>query len=146
MKELRAKRLLEVATYEVEGIEAQLGAQKRVYTKAAQKDPKGPETPKWKRTAPEAKDLESTKVEDALFKLGGLEVQEFIDAPKDAPAYGLDAPAFRLALRFGAAKPEASVELGKKDGAVYARRTGDSSLLKLDPAKAEELIKAFQEL
>jgi hypothetical protein len=38
------------------------------------------------------------------------------------------------------------VELGKKDGAVYARRTGDSSLLKLDPAKAEELIKAFQEL
>jgi hypothetical protein len=146
MKELRAKRLLEVATYEVEGIEAQMGAQKRVYTKAAQKDPKGPETPKWKRTAPDAKDLESAKVEDALFKLGGLEVQEFIDAPKDAPAYGLDAPAFRLALRFGAAKPEASVELGKKDGAVYARRTGDLSLLKLDPAKAEELIKAFQEL
>jgi len=146
MKELRAKRLLEVATYEVEGIEAQLGAQKRVYAKAAQKDPKGLEAPKWKRTAPEAKDLESAKVEDALFKLGGIEVQEFIDAPKDPPAYGLDAPAFKLALRFGAAKPEASVELGKKDGAVYARRTGDSSLLKLDPAKAEELIKAFQEL
>jgi hypothetical protein len=31
-------------------------------------------------------------------------------------------------------------------GAWYARRTGDQALLKLDPAKAAELVKTFGEL
>jgi hypothetical protein len=146
MKELRAKRLLEVATYEVEGMESEEAGKKRVFAKAAQKDDKGFEAPKWKRTAPEAKDLESSKVEDALFKLGGLEVQEFIDSPKDASSYGLDAPFFKLSLRFGAGKPQVSVELGRKDGSIYARRAGDLSVLRLDPGKADDLIKAFREL
>jgi hypothetical protein len=73
-------------------------------------------------------------------------VAEFIDQPKAAEAYGLDAPAFTLAIRSGAGKGEQKLELGKKDGAVYARRPGDASMLKVDPAKAEELIKAFGEL
>ena len=146
MKELRAKRLLEVATYEVQGFDALLGTARKTCAKSTTKDKDGLEKAQWKRTAPDAKDLETNKVEDALFRLGGVEVQEFIDQPKEAAAYGLDAPAFKLVLRMGAGKGEASVELGKKEGAVYARRPGDSSVLKLDPAKADELIKGFSEL
>jgi Domain of unknown function (DUF4340) len=145
MKDLRASRLLEVATYEVEGFDVQEGAVKRAYAKSTTKDKDGLEKAQWKKTAPETKDLETTKVEDALFKLGGVEVQEFVDQPKDASAYGLDAPLLKVALRQGA-KGEASVEIGRKDGSVYARRTGDSAVLKLDAAKADELVKAFQEL
>ena len=146
MKELRAKRLLEVATYEVQGFDALLGSVKKTCAKSTTKDKDGLDKAQWKRTAPDAKDLDTNKVEDALFKLGGVEVQEFVDQPKEASAYGLDAPAFKLVLRMGAGKGEASVELGKKEGAVYARRPGDSSVLKLDPAKADELIKGFSEL
>jgi hypothetical protein len=146
MKELRAKRLLEVATYEVQGFDALLGTAKKTCAKSTTKDKDGLDKAQWKRTAPDAKDLDTNKVEDALFKLGGVEVQEFVDQPKEASAYGLDAPAFKLVLRMGAGKGEASVELGKKEGAVYARRPGDSSVLKLDPAKADELIKGFSEL
>ncbi len=146
MKELRAKRLLEVATYEVQGFDALSGSARKTCAKSTTKDKDGLDKAQWKRTAPEAKDLDTNKVEDALFRLGGVEVQEFIDQPKEATAYGLDAPAFKLVLRMGAGKGEASVELGKKEGAVYARRPGDSSVLKLDPAKADELIKGFSEL
>jgi hypothetical protein len=46
----------------------------------------------------------------------------------------------------GGGKGEASVELGKKDGTVYARRPGDTAVLKLDAAKADELIKGFSEI
>ncbi len=145
MKDLRARRLLEVATYEVEGFDVQQGDAKRTYAKTTAKDKDGLEKAQWKKTAPEAKDLETTKVEDALFKLGGVEVQEFVDQPKDASAYGLEAPLLRVALRQGA-KGETSVEIGRKDGSVYARRAGDSAVLKLDAAKADELVKAFQEL
>ncbi len=146
MGEYRAKRLLEVATYDVEGFDAEEGGAKRVYAKTKVKDKEGLETSKWKRSSPDAKELETTKVEDALFKVGGVEVQEFIDAPKEPAAYGLDAPVFTLSVRPGAGKPEQKVEIGKKAETYHARRAGDAAVLKLDPAKAEELIKAFKEL
>jgi hypothetical protein len=141
--ELRAKRLLEVATYETEGFDVVTGATKKTYAKSSTKDKEGLDKTQWKRTAPDAKELETTKVEDALFKMGGVEVAEFVDQPQPLAAYGLDAPTLKVTVK---AKGESWIEVGKKDGAVYARRNGDSSVLKLDPAKAEELLKAFSEL
>jgi len=143
MGELRAKRLLEVATYETEGFEAVAGGAKKAYAKSTAKDKDGLDKTQWKRTAPDAKDLDTTKVEDALFKMGGVEVAEFVDQPQALAAYGLDAPVLKVTVK---AKGESWIEVGKKDGAVYARRNGDAAVLKLDPAKAEELLKAFSEL
>jgi len=143
MGELRAKRLLEIATYETEGFETVAGGAKNVYAKSTSKDKDGFDKTQWKRTAPDAKDLDTAKVEDALFKMGGVEVSEFVDAPQPLAAYGLDAPVLKVTVK---AKTESWIEVGKKDGAVYARRNGDSAVLKLDPAKAEELLKAFAEL
>jgi hypothetical protein len=143
MGELRAKRLLEVATYETTGFEVASGGAKKTYAKTTTKDKDGFDKTQWKRTAPDAKDLETTKVEDALFKMGGVEVQEFVDQPKEPAAYGLDSPALRVAVK---AKGDSWIEVGKKDGAYYARRNGDAAILRLDPTKAEELLKAFGEL
>ena len=143
MGELRAKRLLEVATYETEGFETLAGGTKKVYAKSTTKDKDGFDKTQWKRTAPDAKDLETTKVEDALFKMGGVEVQEFVDQPHSPATYGLDAPALKVTVK---AKGESWIEVGKKDGTVYARRNGDAAVLKLEATKAEELLKAFSEL
>ena len=142
MGELRAKRLLEVATYEVEGFDVTAAGAKKSYAKTTTKDKDGVDKSQWKRTAPDKKDLDTTKVEDALFKLGA-EATEFVDQPQSPATYGLDAPVLKVTVK---AKGMTSVELGKRDGAYYARRTGDSAVLKLDPAKAEELVKAFAEL
>ena len=143
MGELRAKRLLEVATYETEGFETVAGGTKKTYAKTTTKDEDGFDKTQWKRTAPDAKDLETTKVEDALFKMGGVEVQEFVDQPQAPAAYGLDTPALKVTVK---AKGESWIEVGKKDGAYYARRNGDAAVLKLEATKAEELLKAFSEL
>ena len=79
--------------------------------------------------------------------MGGLEVQGFVDAPGTPAAYGLDAPALKVSLKYDdAKKPAAWFELGQKDGAWYARRVDDAAVLKLDPAKAAELVKSFVEL
>lgn len=143
MGELRAKRLLEVATYETEGFDVAAGATKKTYVKSSTKDKDGLDKTQWKRTVPDAKELETTKVEDALFKMGGVEVAEFVDQPQPLASYGLDAPVLKVTVK---AKGESWIEVGKKDGAAYARRSGDAAVLKLDPAKAEELLKAFAEL
>ena len=147
LSELRAKRLLEVATYEVASIEAQAGAVKRSYLRASERDKEGVDVYKWKRTAPDSAAIDTNKVQDTLFAVGGLEVQGFVDAPGPAPAYGLDAPVLRVSLKYeDAQKPLAWFELGQKDGAWYAKRADDTAVLKLDPAKAAELVKNFTEL
>jgi len=143
MGELRAKKLLEVATYDTQGFDVKTGETTKTFEKSTVKDDDGFDKTQWTRTAPEKADLETTKVEDVLFKLGGVEVQQFIDAPKDPAAYGLDTPVLEVTVR---AKGESKVTVGKKDDRYYARRTADDSVLELDKAKAEELVKAFAEL
>jgi hypothetical protein len=143
MAELRAKRLLEVATYETVGFLVVAGGKQKTYAKAISKDKDGLDKTQWKRAAPEPKDLDTAKVEDALFKLGGVEVAEFVDAPREAASYGLDAPLLKVTVK---AKTEAWIELARKDGVFYARRSHDTAVLRLDTAKAEELVKAFDGL
>jgi hypothetical protein len=146
MKELRQKRLADVATYDVEGIEVEEADKKAVLARSTAKDKEGVETQSWKRTAPAAKDLDRTKVDDVLFKLSGLEVQEFLDKPQAPASYGLDAPAAKVTLKMGAGKPLVMLVFGRKDGVVYSRRPGDDAVLKLDAAKVDEALKALREL
>lgn len=144
MAELRAKRLLEIATYEVQGIEVVQDGAARKYERSSSKDKDGIDVYKWKRTAPDAKDLDTNAVQDALFGLGGAEAAEFVDQPAGLEAYGLAAPALKVTLTYeGGARPPAWIEIGKKDGSAYARRAGDGSILKLDAAKADEILKSF---
>lgn len=143
MNELRAKRLLEVSTYDVEGFDAETGGVKRVHARTSSKDEQGGDVHKWKRTAPDVKDLDTNKVQDALFAVGGLDVQEFVDAPAALAAYGLDAPALKVHLRHAGGRPPVWFEVGTKDGAYFGRREGDAAVMRLDPVKAVELINAF---
>ena len=55
-------------------------------------------------------------------------------------------PPAQLTLRYEGDKPEKWLELGQDAGKSYGRRFGDTCLLELDPAKVEELLKAFEEL
>lgn len=142
--EFREKKLLDVATYEVEGFDVEAEGAKRVYVRSSSKDKDGVDVYKWKRTAPDAKDLDTNKVQDALFKIGGIEASGFVEAPEGVEKYGVDKPDFKLTLRYAAGKDPAWFELGRKDGKTYARRANDAVLLELDNAKADELVKAFK--
>jgi hypothetical protein len=146
MGELRAKRLLEVSTGDVEGLDVESGGVKRVHARTSSKDEQGTEVHKWKRTAPDAKDLDTNKVQDALFAVGGLDVLEFVDAPAALATYGLDLPTLRVTMRHAGGRAPVWFEVGTRDGVYYGRRDGDDAVLKLDPAKGAELVKAFTEL
>lgn len=146
MAELRAKRLLEVSTYDVDGFTVELEGGRKVYARSSVKDQDGIDVYKWKRAQPDGKELDTNKVQDALFQVGAVEVPEFLDKPESPAAYGCDKPALKATLRLGPGKPEAWFEVCRKDAAVYARRSGDDAVLKLDPPKTEELLKAFKEI
>ncbi|HWX23938.1 MAG TPA: DUF4340 domain-containing protein [Vicinamibacteria bacterium] len=144
MGELRAKRLLELATYEVEGFEAALDGKIQVYERSSTKSKDGFDVYKWKRTKPDSKDLETPKIEDLLFKLGGAEIKEFLDKPEGPATYALDKPVLKVTIRLGSGKPPIWAEIGEKDGGFFGRRPGDDSILRLDSAKAGEIVKGFK--
>src|SRR6185503_229809 len=144
MKELRAKRLADVSSFDVEGIELVSEGKTTTLARTTTKDKDGLEQQNWKKTAPDKKDAARAKVEDALFKLTGLEVQEFVDKPQAPASYGLDAPAAKVTLKLTGGKPPVVLELGKKDAAYFSRRPGDDAVLKLDAAKVEEALKALR--
>jgi hypothetical protein len=146
MAELRAKRLLEVSTYDVDGFTVEAEGGRKVYARSSVKDKDGIDVHKWKRAEPDGKELDTNKVQDALFQVGAVDVAEFLDKPEGPATYGCDTPAFKATLRLGPGKPEAWFEVCRKDAAVYARRSGDDAVLKLDPQKTEELLKAFKEI
>ncbi|PYQ00484.1 MAG: hypothetical protein DMF82_22035 [Acidobacteria bacterium] len=124
--DLRAKRLLEVSSFDVEGFDVEAGGARKTYARSTAKDKDGVDTSKWKRVKPDAKDLDTTK-------------------PAAAETYGLDRPAAKVTIR-EKDKPETSFEVGEKGGTYYARRAGDQAVLKLDATKAADLVKKFAEL
>ena len=146
MAELRAKRLLDVSTYEVEGMTVELEGGKKLYARSSVRDKDGIDVYKWKRTQPDGKDIDTNKVQDALFQVGAVEVSEFLDQPGPPAVYGCDAPALKATLRFGPGKPESWFEVCRKDGAAYGRRAADDAVLKLDPQKTDDLLKAFKQI
>ncbi|HQZ16944.1 MAG TPA: DUF4340 domain-containing protein [Vicinamibacteria bacterium] len=145
LRNLRATRLLDVATYEVTSLEVAASGTTRTFTKSTTKGKDGIDQIAWKSVAP-VKDATEEAATSAMIAIGGAEVSDFIDAPKALPAYGLDAPALRVTLRFDGGKKEDWFELSVKDDAGFARRRDDVAVLKLDKAKTEGLIKAFTAL
>lgn len=143
LKNLRATRLLDVATYEVTSLDVTAGGSTRTFTKTTTKGKDGVDQISWKATAP-VKDAAEEATTSAMIAIGGVEVSEFIDAPKAPAAYGLDSPALRVTLHFG--KKEDWFELSVKGDQAFARRRDDVAVLKLDKAKAEGLIKSFTAL
>jgi Domain of unknown function (DUF4340) len=146
MGELRAKRLLDVSTYDVDGFTVEEQGGKRAYARSTIRDKDGVDVYKWKRTTPDGKDVDTNKVQDALFQVGAAEVQEFVDKPQAPAAYGCDQPFLKATLRMGPGKPEGWFELCRKDALVYARRAGDEAVMKLDDKKTDELLKAFKQI
>jgi hypothetical protein len=143
MDALRAKKLLEVVTYDTEGFDVVSEGVAETYEKATTEGEDGFDKTQWRRTSPEEAEIETTTVEDALFKIGGVEVLEFRDEPSDLESYGLAAPSVRVTIR---AKGESWIELGERDGTHYARRSADDAVLVLDPTKTRELLEALEEL
>ncbi len=141
MAELREKRIADIATYEVDLLVAELSDQTRRYERSDGEDSER----KWRRTEPDAADVERTKVDDVLFDLGGIDVEEFIDAPDADANYGFDVPAAVISLH-QEEKGDLKLVIGKTDDTYYARRPGDASVLKLATEPVEKVLKALEEL
>jgi len=145
MAELREKRLADVSTFDVQGMSAVVGGQERVWVRSTEKGEDGFDQHTWKRSVPDEAAVETSKLEDALYDLAGLEAQSFVDTPGEASEYGLAEPLAVVKVR-RLDKPELQIELGRHEGRTFARRAGDTALLELDTSAVDKILDTLQKL
>lgn len=101
-----------------------LGVQARGKTATFEVDKDGEKTP-WKRTDAGAQGRDQktagAPATDILIGLDGLTAIDFIDKPQAPSTYGLDKPALAIELTSSEWRGTKSVQVGSKDGKVYAR-------------------------
>ena len=126
-----SKRLFSFATYQATKLQiASADGTTRVYEKM-----KEDARDVWKQTAPEARDMEGTKVDDLLYKLNGTDAGEMVP---EGP--GLEAPRYTITVWSNDSENVEEVAVGSgSDDAVYARRQGDELAMKLAPSTWEEI-------
>jgi len=99
----------------------------------------------WRRTAPEAKDVESAKIDALLSAFSNLRAQSFVDSTR---ATGLDRPLVVVSVRFGAGEDHQTeqVAFGRAGDEVYAAPQGEPGAAKLDATAFENALKALDDI
>jgi uncharacterized protein DUF4340 len=98
---------------------------------------------KWRQVLPAPRDVDQTKVDDLLSKLGNLRAQSFADAKTKT---GLEAPVLTVVARSDEGKKEERVTFGKVGSDVYAAVNGEPGAAKIDANDFDGIIKALDAL
>ncbi len=134
--DLREKDLFTFSNFEVKHLEVDSPKGHQVFDQ--QKN-------QWKQTAPNAKNLDSAKMDTFLGDLRDLRADSF---PKggDLAQYGLAKPAYRFVVKFGEKNQTETVEIGKVGHHLYARRATDPLPCELAKTALDEVEKALAAL
>ena len=134
--DLRSKDLFSFSMFDVNRLEVDTPAGRRVFER---------QNNKWKQTAPSPKDEPTEKVESLLNRLHDLRATAF---PKgeNLAALGLAKPAYRFKAQFGDKNEMEIVEAAKAGEHAYARRSTDPVASEVTKTSLEDIEKALSEL
>jgi hypothetical protein len=98
---------------------------------------------KWRRTSPNAADVDKDKIDGLLSRLSNMRVDSFVEATAKT---GLDKPAMTLHVKFDEGKKEERVAFGKVGDEVYVSRPNEPGAAKVTAADFTEALKMLDEI
>jgi len=131
--ELRDKRLLRVATSQVQELEVLSGQTRIVRAKRTEAG--------WELLEPESAPADAEKIERLLDDLALARASGFEDAPRARAEYGLERPEVELVARAGDA--EERLRLASRDGGHWLERAGDPVILAVNERVSSAIPRAF---
>jgi Domain of unknown function (DUF4340) len=154
VREFESTKLFEFSTFEAGRFRIEARTESGVETRdIVSKKAESGEEKTWRETSPEpGRDLDTSAVEDFLYKLNGTAATKVLESP-ELGTLGLEAPAFVVTVWSREPEIEETLRVSKPaKEAVYAIRQGDSvaleltpdawkgieALMKLEPQKKEE--------
>jgi len=137
----RRKDLFEFRAYNATHVEITRNGRTDVFDRV-KSDKEG--TPdKWRRTSPNAGDVDKDKFDALLAKLANMRAEKFVASTSGT---GLDKPAMAIAVKFDDGKKEERVSFGQAGSDVYASRPGEQGAAKTDATEFNEAVKSLEEL
>jgi hypothetical protein len=139
--DLRNKDVFAFRPFNATAIETTRGTEVLAFEKA--KGPGKDDTEKWRQVKPSVKDVDQSKVDDALARLSNLRVQSFEDGKGKT---GADAPALVVVAKFEEGKKTERVAFARSGSDVFASIEGQPGAAKVDAAEFDQALKALDAL
>ena len=98
---------------------------------------------KWRRSSPNAADVDKDKTEALLTRISNMRATAFVDASAKT---GLNMPVMTVMVKFDESKKDERVSFGKVENDVFVSRPGEASAAKIDPSEFNETTKTLDEL
>jgi len=138
--DFRQKDLFEFRPFNVTRIEFVRGDRTDTFEKV-----KGDDGDTWRRTAPEEKDVDTSKMDAVLSAFSNLRAQSFVDSTGGA---GLERPAVVVTARFGTGDDQRSetVAFGRAGDLAFAAPEGEPGAATLDATAFDAALKALDEI
>jgi hypothetical protein len=139
--EYRQKDLFDARAFNSTRLEVTRNGQTAVFDKTKTKNKEGQDEEKWKQSAPTARDLDQTTVDNLISAITAARATSFVDS---AAKTGLDKPELLIALTSDDGKRVEKVTLARSGADGYGAREGEAGIAKVDAATIDNIIKSFE--
>lgn len=139
--EYRQKDLLDGRAFNSTRLEVTRSGQTSVFEKTKTKNKEGQDEEKWKQSAPTARDVDQTTVDNLISAVTAARATSFVDS---AAKTGLDKPELVIALTSDGGKRVEKVTLARSGTDGYGTREGEAGIAKVDAATIDNIIKSLE--
>ncbi len=114
--------------------------QAAVFEKTKTKNKDGQDEEKWKQSAPTARDVDQTTVDNLISAVTAARATSYVDS---APKSGLDKPELTITLTSDEGKRVEKVSLSRSGAEGYGARDGEAGIAKVDTATIDNIVKSL---
>ncbi len=138
--EYRQKDFFDGRTFNATRLEVTRNGQSSVFEKTKTKNKDGQDEEKWKQSAPTARDVEQSTVDNLISAVTASRATSFVDS---AAKTGLDKPELVVALTTDEGKRVEKVSFSRSGADGYGARDGEPGVAKVDAATIDNIVKSL---
>jgi hypothetical protein len=121
-------------------LEVTRNGQAAVFEKTKTKNKDGQDEEKWKQSAPTARDVDQTTVDNLISAVTAARATSYVDS---APKSGLDKPELAITLTSNEGKRVERVSLARSGSEGFGARDGEAGIAKVDVATIDNIVKSL---
>ena len=138
--EYRQKDLFDARAFNATRLEVARGGQSAVFEKTKTKNKEGQDEEKWKQSAPAARDVDQSTVDNLISAVTAARATSYVDT---AAKTGLEKPELVITLTSDAGKRVEKVTLSRSGSDGYGTRDGEPGIAKVDTATIDNIVKSL---
>ena len=139
--EYRQKDFFDGRAFNATRLEITRNGQTSVFEKTKTKNKEGQDEEKWKQTAPTARDVDQTTVDNLISAVTATRATGFVDS---AAKTGLDKPELVVTLTSDAGKRVEKTAFSRSGGEGYAARDGEPGVAKVESSTIDNVVKSLE--